>query len=92
MANSIDIGAIALGAALGYGLRNEIKSSAGVCKSALLAAATVAAATATAAVDGAKKAEETQSPEQKKADAWLSQMDQQIQGQTNGNTNNGGNV
>ena len=57
MANSIDIGAIALGACLGYGLRNEIRSSAGVCKSALLAAATVAAATTAAAVEGAKGAE-----------------------------------
>ena len=60
MANSIDIGAIALGAALGYGLREEIKSSAGVCKSALLAAATVAAATTAAAVEGAEKAGKSQ--------------------------------
>ena len=60
MANSIDIGAIALGACLGYGLRNEIRSSAGVCKSALLAAATVAAATTAAAVEGAKGAEKPQ--------------------------------
>ena len=57
MANTIDIGAIALGACLGYGLRDEIKSSAGVCKSALLAAATVAAETTAAAVAEAKKAE-----------------------------------
>ena len=61
MANSIDIGAIALGAAIGYGLREEIKASAGVCKNALLAAATVAAATTAAAVDGAKGAEKPQS-------------------------------
>ena len=61
MANSIDIGAIALGMAVGYGLREEIKSSAGVCKSALLAAATVAAATTAAAVEGAKGAEKPQS-------------------------------
>ena len=60
MANSIDIGAIALGACIGYGLREEIKSSAGVCKSALLAAATVAAATTAAAVEGANKAEKSQ--------------------------------
>ena len=57
MANSIDIGAIALGACLGYGLRNEIKSSAGVCKSALLAGIGVAAAAAAA---GAEAAKETQ--------------------------------
>ena len=60
MANSIDLGAICLGAALGYGLRNEIKSSGEVCRNALLAAATVAAAATAAAVDGAKKAEEPQ--------------------------------
>ena len=58
MANSIDIGAIALGAAIGYGLRNEIKSSAGVCKSALLAATTAAA------VEGAKKEADPQSQPQ----------------------------
>ena len=57
MAMSVDLTAVALGAALGYGLREEIKSSAGVCKNALLAAATVAAATTAAAVDGAKKAD-----------------------------------
>ena len=51
MANSIDLGVIALGACLGYGLRKEIKSTAGVCKSALLAAATVAAATTAAAIE-----------------------------------------
>ena len=60
MANSIDIGAICIGAALGQGLRKEIRSSAGVCKNALLAAATVAAAT-TAAV--AKEAEKSQAPQ-----------------------------
>ena len=64
MANSIDLAAICLGAALGYGLREEIKSSAGVCKSALLAAATVAAATTAAAVEGAKKVENPQSQPQ----------------------------
>ena len=64
MANSIDIGAIALGACIGYGLREEIKSSAGVCKSALLAAATVAAATTAAAVEEAKKVENPQSQPQ----------------------------
>ena len=64
MANSIDIGAIALGACLGYGLREEIRSSAGVCKSALLAAATVAAATTAAAVEGAQKVEKSQSQPQ----------------------------
>ena len=76
MANSLDLGAIALGACLGYGLREEIKSSAGVCKSALLAAATVAAATTAAAVEGAKEAEVEQPQGQT----------------GNGNGNNGGTV
>ena len=60
MANSIDLGAIALGACLGYGLRKELKSTAGVCKSALLAAATVATTTAAAAVEVAQKTEASQ--------------------------------
>ena len=48
MSNSIDLGAIALGMAVGYGLRKEIRSTGEVCRNALLAA--VAGAAATAAV------------------------------------------
>ena len=48
MANSIDLGAIALGACIGYGLRKEIKSTGEVCRNALLAAVAGAAATAAA--------------------------------------------
>ena len=48
MANSIDLGAIALGAMVGYGLRKEIKSTGEVCRNALLAAVAGAAATAAA--------------------------------------------
>ena len=48
MANTIDIGAIALGMAVGYGLRKEIKSTGEVCRNALLAAVAGAAATAAA--------------------------------------------
>ena len=76
MANSIDLGAICLGAALGYGLRNELKSAGSVCKNALLAAATVAASTTAAAVEGAQKAE----PQQPQAP-------QAPQGNVNGNGN-----
>ena len=50
MANSIDLGVIALGACLGYGLRKEIKATGEVCRNALLAA--VAGAAATAAAQG----------------------------------------
>ena len=53
MANTIDLGAIALGAAIGYGLRKEIRSTGEVCRNALLAA--VAGAAATAAANEAEK-------------------------------------
>ena len=48
MANSIDLGAIALGMAVGYGLRKEIKATGEVCRNALLAGIAGAAATAAA--------------------------------------------
>lgn len=48
MANSIDLGAICIGAALGYGLRKEIRSTGEVCRNALLAGIAGAAATAAA--------------------------------------------
>ena len=48
MANSIDLGAIGLGMAVGYGLRKEIRSTGEVCRNALLAAVAGAAATAAA--------------------------------------------
>ena len=51
MANSIDLGAIALGMAVGYGLRKEIRSTGEVCRNALLAAVAGAAATAAAKAD-----------------------------------------
>ena len=54
MANSIDLGAIVLGAAIGYGLRKEIKSTGEVCRNALLAAVAGAAATAAAAQSNEK--------------------------------------
>ena len=82
MSNTLDIAALGIGVALGYGLRNELKAAGSVCKNSLLAAATVAAETTAAAVEAAK------SPEEKAADTWLNRMDQQIQqGQSNGNSN-----
>ena len=54
MANSIDLGAIALGAMVGYGLRKEIRSTGEVCRNALLAAVAGAAATAAAAQSNEK--------------------------------------
>ena len=48
MANSIDLGAIALGVCIGYGLRKEIRSTSEVCRNALLAGVAGAAATAAA--------------------------------------------
>ena len=57
MANTLDIAALGIGVALGYGLRNELKAAGSVCKNSLLAAATVAAETTAAAVEAAKKDE-----------------------------------
>jgi len=48
MAATIDLTTIALGAALGYGLRKEIKGAGEVCRNALLAGISGAAATAAA--------------------------------------------
>ena len=53
MANSIDLAALGIGVALGYGLRKEIRSTGEVCRNALLAA--VAGAAATAAVKADQK-------------------------------------
>ena len=88
MANSIDFGAVCLGAALGYGLRNELKSAGSVCKNALLAAATVAATTTVAAVEEAKKTK-SPSPEEQAAKETFQRIDQQIAGQAAGNGKNG---
>ena len=52
MSSSIDIGAICLGMAIGYGLRKEIRSTGEVCRNALLAAVAGAAATAAAHGNG----------------------------------------
>lgn len=51
MANSIDLGTIAIGAALGYGLRREIKDAGTIAKVGLLAGLGVTAAAVAAAVD-----------------------------------------
>ena len=65
MANSIDIAALGLGVALGYGLRKELQSAGGVCKSALLAGIGVAAAAAAAGAEAAKDPQsQPQQPQQ----------------------------
>ena len=48
MANSVDLAALGIGVALGYGLRKEIRSTGEVCRNALLAGIAGAAATAAA--------------------------------------------
>ena len=58
MANSIDLGAIVLGAAIGYGLRKEIRSTGSVCRNALLGAVAAAAATTAAQAEKAEKADQ----------------------------------
>ena len=54
MSSSIDLGAICLGAAIGYGLRKEIKSTGTIARNALLAG--IAGAAATAAAQQAQQA------------------------------------
>ena len=64
MSNSIDLAALGIGVALGYGLRKEIKSTGNVCKAALLSA--VAGAATAAAIEDAKSQNpqsETQQPQ-----------------------------
>ena len=58
MSGSIDLGAIALGMAVGYGLRKEIRSTGEVCRNALLAAVAGAAATAAAHQEEIEKSKE----------------------------------
>ncbi len=55
MANSIDLATLAVGAALGYGLKSEIKSAGTIARNALLAG--IAGAAMTAAAEQAKKTE-----------------------------------
>ena len=55
MANSIDLAALGIGVALGYGLRDEIRGTADVCKKSLLAGINVAAQAAVAGAEEASK-------------------------------------
>ena len=55
MAITSDMGAIVVGAALGYGLRNEIKSASTIAKAGLLAGLGVAAVATAAAVNEQEK-------------------------------------
>ena len=64
MSNTIDLGAIALGMAVGYGLRKELKATGEVCRNALLAGIAGAAATAAAQ---SEKVENPQSQPQQTA-------------------------
>ena len=63
MSNSIDIAALGIGVALGYGLRKELKSTGNVCKAALLSAV-AGAATAAAIEDAKRKVDDPQSQPQ----------------------------
>lgn len=59
MANSIDLATLAVGAAIGYGLKHEIRSAGTIARNALLAGIAGAAVTAAAEQEKAKaKAEE----------------------------------
>ena len=59
MSNTIDLGAIALGAMVGYGLRKEIRSTGEICRNALLAGVAGAAATAAAQSEGSQTSQGT---------------------------------
>lgn len=48
MANSIDLATIAVGVALGYGLKDEIRCAGNICKSGLLAGLAASASAANA--------------------------------------------
>lgn len=48
MASTIDLGTLAVGVALGYGLKQEIKDAGNICKAGLLAGLTGVAAAAVA--------------------------------------------
>ena len=64
MANSIDIATLCVGAALGYGLKSEIKSAGTIARNALLAG--IAGAAVTAAAEQAKAKAEDQANGEKK--------------------------
>ena len=80
MSSSIDYGTLALGTLIGVGCRKQLKSAAKVTATM---AASLAASTAQAME---QVAEETKSPEEKAANAWLQNVDQQVAG-ANGQKN-----
>ena len=84
MSNSIDIAALGIGVALGYGLRKELKSTGNVCKAALLSA--VAGAATAAAIEDAKR--KVDDPQSQAPEATQGQQGQQGSGQNS----NGGHV
>ena len=58
MANSIDLAALGIGVALGYGLRKEIRSTGEICRNALLSG--IAGAAATAAAQASQKSQDNE--------------------------------
>lgn len=62
MANTIDLATLAVGAALGYGLKSEIKSAGTIARNALLAG--IAGAAMTAAAEQAKSQTQTETESQ----------------------------
>ena len=66
MANSIDLATLAVGAALGYGLKSEIKSAGTIARNALLAG--IAGAAMTAAAEQAKDQSESEGKKETKKD------------------------
>ena len=64
MANTIDLATLAVGAALGYGLKSEIKSAGTIARNALLAG--IAGAAMTAAAEQAKDQSESKDKKETK--------------------------
>ena len=64
MANTIDLATLCVGAAIGYGLKHEIKSAGTIARNALLAG--IAGAAVTAAAQEEKSKAESQANGEKK--------------------------
>lgn len=79
MANSIDFTTLAVGALIGIGCRKQLKAA------GRIAATTAASLAGVAASAAAQVAQETKSPEEQAADAYLQRIDQKIGQKKNGN-------
>ena len=77
MANSIDFTTLAVGALIGIGCKKQLKTCGRV------AASTAASLAGVAAKAASEIAQETKSPEEKAAEAWLQSLGQNTKGGKN---------